>query len=235
MPTAYCPLTAVAMRSEPSHRAEMVNQLLFGDCMWITEREYEWLKVRLFYDDYEGWVSTKQVVQTDYLPKFDAMAIKLTTIFFNGTPMTIQPGSYYNSHWLATERKEEPATNSSVAVARQFLGAPYLWGGRTMLGIDCSGLTQVTYKICGIKLRRDASMQATQGKTVTFEERRAGDLGFFSNGDGKIIHVGIVMDNDKIIHASGKVRIDRLDTTGILNTETGEYSHQLSEIRRVGE
>ena len=238
MQTAYCPLAAAAMRKEPSHRAEMVNQLLFGDGMWVTGREEGWVKVRLLFDNYEGWVDEKQVCLSQEWPEHDAVATKPTKIIFDGMPMTIQPGSYYNTRWLpkpVTGKKSNYA-KSPVAVAMQYLGAPYLWGGRTLMGIDCSGLSQVTYKICGHPLLRDASMQALQEgmqDVSNIAEKRAGDLAFFRNDDGKIVHVGIVMDDDKIIHASGKVRIDNLDAEGIINSDTGEYSHKLALIRRA--
>lgn len=235
MQTAFCPLTAVAMRSEPSQRAEMVNQLLFGDTMWVIDRQKEWLKVRLSFDGYEGWVSEKQVIVTDNLPEHDAIALEPTTIIHDGMAMTIQPGSYYNSQWLPQPGKSEGLrfAENPVAASWQFRGAPYLWGGRTMMGIDCSGLVQVAYMICGISLLRDANQQATQGVEVAFDEKKAGDLAFFVNEKGNIVHVGIVMEENMIIHASGKVRIDRLTPTGIINSETGEYSHRLCKLRRI--
>lgn len=235
MQTAFCPLSAVAMRSEPSHKSEMVNQLLFGDQMWIIDHQEGWLKVRLFFDTYEGWVSDKQIIVTDDLPELNAIATKPTTINWKGVPMVIQPGSYYNTEWLPcpTKGKKKIFEDNPVAVAQQFLGAPYLWGGRTMMGIDCSGLTQVAFRICGINLMRDASQQATKGEMISFREKQAGDLAFFENEKGNIVHVGIVMEGNSIIHASGKVRIDKLDTTGIINIDTNEYSHRLSIFRRV--
>ena len=118
--------------------------------------------------------------------------------------------------------------------AYTFINAPYLWGGRSPLGIDCSGFTQVVYKLAGQKLQRDAYQQADQGITLGFiEEAEAGDLAFFDNDEGKIIHVGILLGQGKIIHASGKVRIDRIDHQGIFNEETGKYSHKLRIIKRI--
>ena len=119
-------------------------------------------------------------------------------------------------------------------LATKYLNAPYLWGGRSIWGIDCSGFTQLVFKMLGIKIRRDAYQQADQGITLGFiEEAEPGDLAFFDNEDGKIIHVGILLGQGKIIHASGKVRIDRIDHQGIFNEETGKYSHKLRIIKRI--
>jgi len=119
-------------------------------------------------------------------------------------------------------------------IASLYLNAPYLWGGRSPLGIDCSGFTQVVFKAAGVRLPRDAYQQAEVGQTLGFvEEASEGDLAFFDNAEGKIIHVGIVLKDRFIIHASGKVRIDKLDHQGIFNRETGKYSHTLRVIKRI--
>ena len=127
----------------------------------------------------------------------------------------------------------KPKTNL-INTAFMYLNAPYLWGGKTPFGIDCSGFTQMVYKLNGYHLLRDASQQATQGEALSFiEESEAGDLAFFDNEEGKIIHVGIIMDNNYIIHASGKVRIDRLDHLGIYNAETNKHTHKLRVIKKI--
>lgn len=124
--------------------------------------------------------------------------------------------------------------NDILTTANHFLNAPYLWGGRSLFGIDCSGFTQVVFKIHGKKLNRDASQQAKQGETVAFRSAAlGGDLAFFDNEEGRITHVGIMLNNDQIIHASGKVRIDLIDDHGIIHKETGRYSHKLRIIKRI--
>ena len=203
----FCPLSAVPMRREPSDRSEMVNQLLEGDTFQILRQEEKWSLIQCDYDGYEGWVDNKQ---WQPIPEGVILSVNI---------------------------KSTGATSPSEVALNQYLHTPYLWGGRSRAGIDCSGLTQVCFKACGIRLLRDASQQATQGHTVDFEEAQKDDLAFFSNPEGKIIHVGIILDAQEIspliIHSSGEVRIDTLDQQGILNLDTNQYTHHLHSIRRM--
>jgi gamma-D-glutamyl-L-lysine dipeptidyl-peptidase len=126
-----------------------------------------------------------------------------------------------------------PSHEIILKLARRYLYAPYLWGGRSPFGIDCSGFTQVVFMMAGLKLKRDASQQVGQGEGVDFaEQAQAADLAFFDNDKGNIVHVGIVMNNNHIIHAAGQVRIDRLDHFGIFNETLGKYTHKLRLIKR---
>ena len=121
-----------------------------------------------------------------------------------------------------------------IKTAFMYLNAPYLWGGKSPFGIDCSGFTQMVYKLNGYKLLRDASQQSKQGDALSFiEESEPGDLAFFDNEEGNIIHVGIMMEDNYIIHASGKVRIDRLDHLGIYNSEANRHTHKLRVIKKI--
>lgn len=127
-----------------------------------------------------------------------------------------------------------PTGLNPIEEAKKMLGSPYLWGGRTFMGIDCSGFTQMVFKSCGIRLLRDASQQATQGTPVTsVDAALPGDLCFFQNPQGRITHVGLYMGEGRIIHASGEVRIDCLTDVGIWVESTQSYSHKFHSIRRV--
>jgi len=253
-----CNLSIVPCRREPSDRSEMVTQLLFGDHFWIMETQGNWCKVKIAYDNYECWIDKKQfqpIAQQTY-DILNATEIyctnELVQIITNTNTSMLYPvvigstlpgidngeciienqtyvydGAYINGFLPFTK-------TGIVETAMMYLNTPYLWGGKTPFGIDCSGLTQIVYKLNGIKLNRDASQQAEQGETLSFvEEAEPGDLAFFDNEEGKIVHVGIVMEDNKIIHASGKVRIDGFDHHGIFNTDRKNYSHQLRLLKRI--
>lgn len=246
-------IAIVPMRAKPSDKSEMINQVLFGEHFKVIEQEKKFSKIMLSHDGYEGWICNKQwlkIDEEDYKSldkEVSTITIDILDIIKKDSHQPIVIGSilpnYKSGHALINNemyqfdglttpgfvKKEKLIENAFV-----YLNAPYLWGGRSPLGIDCSGFTQMVYRLQGINLPRDAYQQAEVGKTVaTLEESEAGDLAFFENDDGKIVHIGILIENSYIIHASGKVRIDKIDQQGIWNTETEEYTHKLRLIKSI--
>ena len=248
-----CNLGIVPIRSEASDRSEMVSQLLFGDAFKIIETSPKWTKIQNAFDSYEGWIDNKQFQE---ITENQFNLLENTEIVLNGELidfisyetnqlMPIPLGSSLNfldinevntTNFQFEGKKEcgvKPKDNL-LKTAFLYLNAPYLWGGKTPFGIDCSGFTQMVYKLNGYSLLRDASQQAKQGEALSFiEESEPGDLAFFDNEEGNIIHVGIMMENNYIIHASGKVRIDRIDHLGIYNVDTGRHTHKLRVIKKI--
>lgn len=237
----------------------MVTQLLFGETVKIyEEKKGDWRRIKTAFDDYDCWVDKKQITEIsieefdDINDKSRVLSGELVHVIHNKTSEEFIPivlGSFlpnYNKNkvsfnvtdyvfdGLTFDTSKESLKNKLVENAYLYLNTPYLWGGRSPFGIDCSGFTQLLYKLNGVKLPRDASQQAKVGQTLSFvEESEAGDLAFFDNEEGNIIHVGMVLDNNRIIHASGKVRIDRLDHQGIYNVDTNKYSHRLRLIKKI--
>lgn len=248
-----CNLAIIPLRVEPNDRSEIVSQVLFGEHFEIIEQLKQWSKIRLHFDEYEGWIDSKQlqlISESEYqqLSK-DAIILNADLVEYitasNNLLMPIPLGGSLtflnhpeiNSAGFEFEgMKVSGIKNKSnlINTAFLYLNAPYLWGGKTPFGIDCSGFTQMVYKLNGYGLLRDASQQATQGEALSFiEESEPGDLAFFDNEEGNIIHVGIIMNDNYIIHASGKVRIDRLDHLGIYNAETNRHTHKLRVIKKI--
>lgn len=248
-----CNLAIIPLRAESSDRSEIVSQVLFGEQFEVLETLKQWAKIRLQYDGYEGWVDSKQFqpIAKDQYDQLSQEAIILNSDLVeyitspNNLLMPIPLGaslSFLNHADINVSGFDfegmrisgvKPKSNL-INTSFMYLNAPYLWGGKTPFGIDCSGFTQMVYKLNGYHLLRDASQQATEGEALSFiEESEPGDLAFFDNEEGKIIHVGIIMDDNYIIHSSGKVRIDRLDHLGIYNAETNRHTHKLRVIKKM--
>ena len=258
MEYGICTQALVPVRVQPGDREEMINQLLFGDLVFVKGQVKEWLLIQTVDDEYEGWIDRKQVLIIDKkeftaLVKEDKyfsleLASRVTPagegqslIFTLGARL---PG--YSDGTFKINNTEyrfdgevcqnnEPATAEQIlAIAEKYAGAPYLWGGRSPFGMDCSGFVQMVFKMVGILLPRDSSDQVTRGKTVDFiHEARPGDLAFFGESDGDITHVGIIKAGGKIIHASGNVHTDTIDHQGIFNETTRQYTHPLRTIKRL--
>lgn len=243
-----CHLPLAPLRSHPDDASEMVSQILFGQTLLILDNTNpKWTLIQVCDDGYRAYIGNKQFVPIakEQLESFNSNrkivdnhseCILLVDKYISfsiplGSILPIEKsfrfGNYEYRHNFV------PQKETLLDTARSFLNAPYLWGGKSIFGIDCSGFTQTVFSAHGIQLLRDASQQATQGQTVpNLGQARPADLAFFDNDKGRIIHVGILLDNSQIIHASGCVRIDRIDEKGIFNEETGQYTHHLAAIRR---
>jgi cell wall-associated NlpC family hydrolase len=243
---AICIVPVSPMRAQPSHKSEMVSQLLFGEpCEIVEQAADQWIKIRCRYDGYEGWCQAGQVIEAQeekYHTNPKVLASEwVNRLQYNGQPMMVPLGSclfmeesalsYTGKTWNIEHAEKNAASMSQLA--NEFLNTPYLWGGKSVFGADCSGFTQTVFKFFGIPLLRDAWQQAMQGEIISLlEETRCGDLAFFDNAEGKITHVGILLNPFEIIHASGKVRIDKIDKMGIVNIENLQRTHQLKIIKR---
>jgi hypothetical protein len=247
---AICTVSAAPIRKEPSHKSEMVSQLLFGETVEIIEGKDEWFFIRTIYDQYEGWITHHLVEEIEEGFAYDIDRYIATGMYnIIGEPydfFSIPMGSSLTGFQKSTKRvwnnniyrggvrdtKKAFDLNQFYETAKLWRNVPYLWGGKTLMGTDCSGFIQTIFKVHGIRLLRDAYLQATQGKMVNLAETKGGELAFFNNEKGKITHVGLLLNNKKIIHASGKVKIDAIDEAGIISAD-GKRTHKLHSIRRV--
>ena len=251
MEYGICNLAIVPIRAEASDKSELVSQLLFGEAFELNEWKEKWVKITTATDNYTGWIDRlqftmlghmayKRLLQDPppltYKPVTQAWKIADNSVFFlaAGSSLAFLEGT---TSYVGNQKFEivgEIGETDNIAnIARSYLNAPYLWGGRTHFGIDCSGFSQVVYKLRGIQLNRDASQQALQGSTVeSLFKSKLGDLAFFDNEEGKITHVGIIIGPGQIIHASGKVKIDTIEEQGIYSEELKRYTHKLKLIKR---
>ena len=251
-----CPLSTISIHSKPNKRSEIVSQLLFGETFELIEEDDNWVRISCSWDKFEGWINNKQFEEIDYkavkkiltdtayslemsqpivgkkfylpilmgstLPLYDGINLKLLKERFTFSGQTIQP------------KNIQPSQDLVIKIARKYLYAPFMWGGRSPFGIDGAGLTQMVYKMIGIKLPRLAKEQALKGELVDFiNEVQTGDVAFFENLRGQIIHAGIILSETEVIHASGRVRIDRIDHYGVYDMQTKRYTHKLRLVKRM--
>lgn len=252
MSFAVCQVSVSPLRAEPSDRSEMVTQVLFGEKAEVLETKKNWIKIKADFDGYEGWCDSKQFTEVSEEEFHSLQNDKFASESFNlavdnDMPLTLpMAASLCNLNegkikfgnkeieYLGEFQAGNLSKSNLPNLASMYLNTPYLWGGKSVFGIDCSGMVQQVYKFCGVKLPRDAYQQAELGEALSFiEESEPGDLAFFDNQEGKIIHVGIVLEGNKIIHAHGKVRIDPFDNNGIFNTDSQSYSHKLRVLKKL--
>ncbi|UQB70357.1 C40 family peptidase [Epilithonimonas zeae] len=235
MNKGICNVSIAPLRADSSDKSEIVSQLLYGESADIIEVKDNWTKIITHYDNYEAWMDTKQIspVSDELITSRKRNLVKepFQSTMTESGKVLLSMGSEVNFETTAPTRGRD-LSESIVNCAKEFLNVPYLWGGKSFFGIDCSGFTQIIYKIHGIKIPRDTYQQAELGEALTFiEEAKPGDLAFFENSEGRIIHVGFILADQKIIHAHGKVRIDSLDSTGIFNKDQNKHTHKLRFIR----
>ncbi len=254
MKYAFVNVPAAPVRRKPMHRKEMINQLLFGEAVQVLKTKGDlWVKIRGLHDGYEGWITNTLIEEADELTAtttssfatmglLDALTVENKKInipvgsslpFFTEGKGKLGKTEYAFAGKVCKRDEQLPSAELVKELTQPWLNAPYLWGGRTPLGVDCSGFMQVVFKFMGIDMPRDAWQQAQTGRPVKkFSEVRTGDLAFFSSKED-ITHVGILLDSGEIIHASGKVRIDAIDKKGIISAETGKRTLRLRAVRRV--
>ncbi len=240
------------VRSAASDTAEMVTQLLFGESLEILEQQNQWIRIRCTHDQYEGWMDNKQAFRCDlktqqYWQKIATQRLLEHSVTFNTEfgPHVLYRGSLlpndFNSGFNLGQTNFHPQivnsalnrNHSVIEIAQSYLNTPYLWGGRSATGIDCSGYTQMVFAFLGKTLPRDASQQVHSGSPISFENIEAGDLAFFQNNSGKIIHVGILTGQGSILHAHGTITEDFVKKDGIYKKHDLSKSHDLHSIKRI--
>lgn len=238
MKYGICDLSVIPIRKEGSHTSEMTSQLLYNEVYEVLDEKPGWKLIRATLDQYEGWIQGIQyhpIEEQDYheILKKNVFIIEKPTLNYQGRLLSIGTPLYEPVEGtMMMSGRFSPA--KMIEFAQRFLGAPYLWGGRSIFGIDCSGFVQLCARAAGKLLPRDASQQILHGDLVYFlPEIQPGDLAFFANDNGQIVHVGMMLDTERILHASGQVRIDYLDQTGIFNKERNEHTHRLQVIKRI--
>lgn len=248
MQYAFCRTAVSPLRKERSDASEMVSQLLFGEIAELVSSEGNWAQIRTFCDNYEGWtdsrhllpLSTKEVsrwldgigilpemVLTLHCP-WGKQLITRGAFIPNDCPQSFNIGNY--TFAFSDDGREKPSLRD---FALSYLNTPYLWGGKSPFGIDCSGFSQIVCRYAEKNIPRDAYQQCDLGLEIAFDEKEEGDLAFFHNDKHRITHVGVVLNEGRIIHASGWVRIDELKSDGIYKADSGEKTHDLFVIKRI--
>lgn len=229
-------LSVIPMRCKPSHTSEMISQILYGETLQLIDKQNNWIFVSTLHDNYQGWVQEKQLKSVKSPSSPILLVSKPLVQSLNNRNSYLPMGARVVIHEVANEdvtETMEMSAESLVHLGEKFLGVPYVWGGRTAMGIDCSGYVQLLFMMHGLQLPRDAYQQAEVGKVILYEDRNSGHLAYFCNPEGKINHVGLLVDKNTIIHASAEVRKDTFVREGIYNEESQELTHVLHSIKSL--
>jgi len=255
--TGIVSLPLVPLRSVDHDTSEMITQLLFGECVNILEVKEKWILVQNINDGYRGWADRKMIhvltdMQKDEIDKAAPFCVHtpyITVQKLSGGNMLLPGGSLlyqlkdgvfsFAGENYATETVMYPVEQQRTGdllceLALQYLNSPFLWGGKSIFGIDCSGLVQVVFSMIGISLPRDAAQQIEHGEVIDFlSEVKPGDLAYFEDSEGAIVHVGIMLNHRQVLHAAGCVKIENMDYQGIISSRTGGYTHKLRLVKRL--
>ena len=242
-------LSLVPVYESPDSGVRMNTQLLYGECFKILESRKYWHRIRVQWDGSEGWIMDGQftIIEEDLWSDITRNHTSCNADLIgqvSGGNHVITPvllGSDTGNAPVIGHQFEGDTFPSEftgkgklVETALLYLNSPELSGGRTPFGIDAAGLTQMVYKCHGLRLNRTPAGQSSQGTALSFiEESSPGDLAFFDGSDGTINHVGLILQDNYIIHTFGHVRIDRIDHTGIFNTDLRRYTHPLRVIKQL--
>jgi gamma-D-glutamyl-L-lysine dipeptidyl-peptidase len=245
-----CNLSVAPVRAAASDQSEIVTQLLFGDFVRIIEKGEPWIRIRFEKDNYEGWMDFKQLhylteeqyeagIHTRHLvlsePILELDGPKgIQNLMLGSNLPFLKDGKMKigNETYIVLSPVDFTASPDLFEIAEIYINTPYLWGGKSIFGIDCSGLVQNVFKVCGVDLPRDASQQVGAGTEIPFDQRQPGDVVFFVNDKGIVHHCGILTGPEEVIHASGRVRRDKVDGKGLFNTDLEKYTHTLHSVRR---
>ena len=232
-----CHLSIIPLRIDSTSKSELVSQLIYGEFFRVLKNNEKWFYIESDDDNYKGWINHsqfKEISESDFKKLKNTEPVILNNKFSeveteNGK-MSIIIGSKISSSFILNHKLKLKTNfkNSIIENSMKFLNSPYLWGGRTPFGIDCSGFTQQVYKLDGYQLFRDANQQADQGKEIELKNSQPGDLAFF--GKNKVTHVGILINKNKLIHAFGSIRIDYINEKGIINSDSNNLTHHLKKI-----